>query len=573
MSKPALVGIVLWGAWGIGPALAAEKDPPPLFPFVVSYDTPDNVTNLSGWLPRPAGRYGFIRAADGHLATDDGPIRLWATNLCFEACFPSHEEARGVAARLASLGINCVRMHHMDSRNIWGDSPNHTTIDPKMLERLDNLIFQLKQHGIYTDLNLHVSRWLDAKDGFPARQQRPKYDKGLGNFEPRMIELQKKYARDLLTHVNPYTKTAYAQEPAVAMIEISNEDALFNIFNRGGLDDLPQPYAATYRRLWNEWLRKKYPTTERLRKAWNAGAWPLGKEMLADGDFSQPLEKHWSLQRDDWSQVTTTIEDGGPDGQRMLRLVVTRLGRQSWIPQLWHAGLAVKKGTPYTVSGYLRSTTPGKLGLNCMMAHQPWQRLGLSTNLAVGPEWKPFRVTFVAEQDDDAVRITFSSFRPATYEFAAISLRPGGIVGLEPGQNLEDATVPVLRRGRLNLTQAARHDFVDFLWDTERDYWWEMHRYLKEELGVGSLVSGTQLTYSPVHVQAHLDYIDAHAYWNHPVFPGRPWDGRNWYVRNLALVNAADGGTLSGLAVRRVAGMAYTVSEYNHPAPNDFAAE
>jgi hypothetical protein len=99
-----------------------------------------------------------------------------------------------------------------------------------------------------------------------------------------------------------------------------------------------------------------------------------------------------------------------------------------------------------------------------------------------------------------------------------------------------------------------------------------MHRFLKDELKVRSLVSGTQLSYSPVHVQAELDYIDAHAYWNHPVFPGRAWDSSNWYVRNVALVNRP-GGTLAGLAVRRVAGMAYTVSEYNHPAPNSYAAE
>ncbi|HYW80557.1 MAG TPA: hypothetical protein VE890_13320, partial [Thermoguttaceae bacterium] len=73
-------------------------------------------------------------------------------------------------------------------------------------------------------------------------------------------------------------------------------------------------------------------------------------------------------------------------------------------------------------------------------------------------------------------------------------------------------------------------------------------------------------------IQARLDYLDAHAYWMHPTFPGRPWDSNNWYVRNEALVNNP-GGTLASLASRRVAGMAYTVSEYNHPAPIQYAAE
>ena len=34
---------------------ASEGDEP-LFPFVISYDAPDNVTNISVWLDRPACR-------------------------------------------------------------------------------------------------------------------------------------------------------------------------------------------------------------------------------------------------------------------------------------------------------------------------------------------------------------------------------------------------------------------------------------------------------------------------------------------------------------------------------------
>ena len=550
-------------------AAAAEES---LFPFVISYDAPDNVTNVSDWIERPAGKHGFVRAEEGRLMTDAGPIRFWATNFCFDACFPRREQAERVAARLARLGINCVRMHHMDARSIWGNSPDKTTIDPKQLDRLDYLIFQLKENGIYTNINLHVSRWLGEKEGFVARDQRPNYDKGLGNFEPRMIELQKKYARDLLTHVNSYTKTAYTDEPAVAFVEISNEDALFAIWGRGQLDGLPEPYATTFRQLWNQWLREKYGSTERLRKAWNVGEWPLGEEMLKNGDFSQPPETAWHLERDQETEVEWSVEQGGPEGGRYLRVVVTKQGSVSWHPQISQSGFAVQGNTPYTLSCRMRADRARTIGLNCMMAHEPWERLGFSANADVDTQWKEHRFTFVAEADDPQARITVTSLEPGTYELAAFSLRPGGIVGLKRNQRLEDATVPVARRDELNVTEAARHDFIDFMWETERDYWWGMDRFLKQELGVRPLVSGTQLSYSPVHVQAGLDYIDAHSYWNHPSFPGRPWDSNNWYVRNVALVNSP-GGTLSGLAERRVAGMAFTVSEYNHPAPNVYAAE
>ncbi|HID76233.1 MAG TPA: hypothetical protein EYP56_09590 [Planctomycetaceae bacterium] len=553
-------------------AVTAAWGGEPLFPFVVSYETPDNATNISGWLDAPAGKHGFVRVVDGHLATGAGPVRFWATNLCFEACFPSHEQAERVAARLARFGFNCVRMHHMDAYSIWGDSPDKTTIDPKKLDRLDYLIYQLKRRGIYTNINLHVSRTLGDREGFPHADQRPKYDKGLGNFEPRMIGLQRKYARDLLTHVNPYTGTDYAHEPAVAFVEISNEDALCTVWSRGQLDELPDPYRTTFRRLWNRWLQNKYGSTERLKQAWRVRHEPLGGEMLRNGDFTRPLAGTWSLERDAQTEVTWAVLPGGPDGRRMLQIAVTRRGQVSWHPQVHQAGLRLRQGRPYTLTVWLRSDKPRRIGINCMMAHQPWEGLGLWASPEVGPQWRRYRFTFVAEKSDENGRITFTSLEPATYQLAGVSLRPGGNVGLEPEQRLEDDSIPVPRRSRLDLTEPARADWADFLWETERDYWWGMYRFLKDELDVQSLVSGTQLSYSPVHIQAGLDYIDAHSYWNHPVFPGRPWDPENWYVRNRALVNTP-GGTLAGLAARRVVGMAFTVSEYNHPAPNVYAAE
>jgi len=592
--------VMILAAWAL-PIQAAEE----LFPFVISYDAPANATNISDWLDKPAGAKGHLRVENGRLVNDTGPVRLWATNFCFEACFPPRDQAERVAKRLARLGINCVRMHHMDSRSIWGDSPNKLTIDPKKLDRLDYLIYQLKQQGIYTNLNLHVSRWFDEAEGFPHREARPNYDKGLDNFEPRMIELQKKYARDLLTHVNPYTRTAYTQEPAIAFVEISNEDALFAVWGWGQLDDLPDPYATTFRKLWNAWLRKKYGSTEKLRRAWNVGVAPLGEELLRNGDFAAPLGREWTVERDAQTLCRVSIETAGPGASeaadpakpaagkakgrrtgrlaaasglaaaapsRFLRIVVERQGQVAWRPQLVQAGFALKKDAPYTLTFQMRSDKPRRAAVNCMMAHEPWERLGLSADLQLTSQWRAFRFTFVAERDDANARVSFTSLSPGTYELACVSLRPGGIAGLEPGQSLEDDSVPVLRRSQMHLTRQARNDFIDFLWDTERDYWHGMYRFLKQELDARALVAGTQLSYSPAHIQAGLDYIDAHSYWHHPAFPGRPWDPQNWYVHNAALVNSP-GGTLARLAATRVAGMAYTVSEYNHPAPIQYAAE
>ena len=39
----------------------------------------------------------------------------------------------------------------------------------------------------------------------------PDYDKVIGIFTPPLVEAQRKYARDLLTHTNAYRKVRYAE--------------------------------------------------------------------------------------------------------------------------------------------------------------------------------------------------------------------------------------------------------------------------------------------------------------------------------------------------------------------------
>ncbi|MCC6064561.1 MAG: hypothetical protein LM576_01130, partial [Thermofilum sp.] len=98
------------------------------------------------------------------------------------------------------------------------------------------------------------------------------------------------------------------------------------------------------------------------------------------------------------------------------------------------------------------------------------------------------------------------------------------------------------------------------------------YRYLKGELGVKALVIGTIVGCSTPNIMAELDVVDAHAYWQHPVFPTVPWSD-DWYVVNEPMVNHPLDGTIQWIASRRVLGKPYTVSEYNHPAPLTYDAE
>ncbi|MDR1492198.1 MAG: cellulase family glycosylhydrolase [Planctomycetaceae bacterium] len=546
---------------------------PPMFPFVISYDAPKNITNIAPQIDAPAGKHGFVRVKDGHFVTDNGAIRFWGTNLAFTANFPTHEQADKLADRLARIGYNCVRLHHMDTgeNSLVGGAATLTELDKTKLDALDYLIAALEKRGIYVNINLHVGRWLDDRDGFPNRNSRPNYDKGIGNFEPRMIELQRKYAKDLLTHVNPYTKRSYANDPGVAMVEISNEDSIVSQWAWGNLDTLPEPYAGVYRKLWNDWLLSKYGATEKLRKAWDCKTVPLGEELCLGGDFTTDeavLSRRLVMQTDEQSKAEMWVVDN------MLKLKVAQMGNASWIPQIYYQNCSLKKDAPYTLTIRARADKETAINVGVRMAHAPWEHLGRQKKLKLTPDWQTFEMPFYATHDENNARIDVGGLTEGViYEIDQISLRSGGAFGLKPEQTLESGSIAIVSPSDSGASPQKERDFVEFLFSVEENYWIGMYEYLKNDLRVQAPVAGTQLNYGSTQVQSQLDYCDNHSYWNHPSFPGRDWDMSNWFIRNTSLANFADTGTLTRLAANRVDGKPYTVSEYDHPYPNEYNAE
>ncbi|MDO4583269.1 MAG: carbohydrate binding domain-containing protein [Planctomycetia bacterium] len=524
-----------------------------------------------------AGADGPIRIRGNDFVNDAGPIRFWGVNTCFNMNFPDKEKAVVYARRMAKFGINAVRLHHMDSRDIWGKniSRTQTEIDPEQLDKLDWLIYQFKQNGIYVNINLHVSRKFNEKDGFVGYDERPKQDKGIDNFEPRMVELQKKYAKDLLTHVNPYTKLAYTEDPCVAMIEINNENSVVASWFWGQLDTLPEVYEAMFQKKWNEWLAKKYDSTEAVRKAWNSANYPLSENLVPCSTFeSQEAfgKSDWFLELGAHSKASLQVDEGG----KFLRMKVEKMGKNAWNPQMYVRNVKIEKGMPYTVTFRARADQERSLSVGVSQDHAEWQNLGLAARWEVTKEWKTYTYQFIAREDDPNARLAFSNFAPGTFDFDDVSLVAGGTVGLAPDEKLEDQSIGIVYRnkGTIRSTPEAKRDFTFFVLDLEDEYWQEMYRYIKDDLKAKAPVSGTQLQYGAHYAQARLDYCDIHAYWNHPNFPGKPWDQSNWKVGNKPLVNVlGKGGTVASLANLRVLGKPYTVSEYNHPYPNLYGAE
>jgi len=229
-----LLCLAVAGCWCVT-NVGAQWNDLNLKPFVMDHRAGgSSPADLSFLEDAPAGKDGFIRVQDGHLATANGKrIRFWGVHITDwspgSVILPPKEDAPMWAATLARFGVNIVRLHFLDlpsPRGLIDASRNDTQgFDAQQLDRLDFWVSELKKRGIYVDLNLNVGRSYKAGDGVQD-YDKIQWAKGLTLFDPRIIELEKDYARQILTHENPYTKTEYRNEPAVAIVEIVNENGI-----------------------------------------------------------------------------------------------------------------------------------------------------------------------------------------------------------------------------------------------------------------------------------------------------------------------------------------------------------
>lgn len=564
-------------------ALSAGATAASTFPMTLPWnDSSNTAISLSAYVNRDIDAEGYVSATGaGHFAVNSGRIKFWGTNTTFGGNFPSKANAPQVAGRLAKYGFNIIRFHHMDMYDIWTTTNPDRVINPSKLDLLDYFIYSLKQHGIYADINLVVSRPFNQGTDLPSDINLItdwKVRDTLGFFDQQTRQLQKDYARDLLTHVNPYTGNAYINEPAVAFIEINNETGLTHAYLGSQLDPLPPYYAGMLRTQWNDWLKARYASHAALETAWGAVNQPLGAQMLTNGTFASGVMTPWNAEQHDTAVMTASVETGtGPGGLNCARINVSTAGTADWHVQLNHGALSVTAGVPYTVTFYAKADTNRTIDVSLMMANGTYANLGFSAQLNLTASWQLFTFTFTPNQTYSPARINFGSMgmpAGAGYFFTDISMRTGGLLGLEQGEDLYGTGINnFLRQGGPARTAEGQKDWYRFLQETEEAYWLDMYDYIKNTLGARALVFGTIIGCSTPNVQAKMDAVDTHSYWMHPNFPGTPWDPVDWYVGNYPMVNNQQGSTVANLGMKAVLNKPHLVTEYNHPHPNSYESE
>jgi hypothetical protein len=260
--------------------------------FTRALDLNESFVDLSHLNHKPAGSRGPVRAeGDAYVYGDGAPARFWGVNIQATTLFRMDKPTMDrQARRLARLGFNLVRLHHHDSGTWVVPSLVNTTgagtdgINDPQLDAYFYWIKALRDQGIYLYIDLYTGRpfkpgdnipffdELWAKDSSATKNERGIYIKGYHFGSDRMTELIRKFNRELVTRVNPYTGLAIKDDPAVMTIQLANENDLTNHFGNSFLGDkaVPNFYAAFVAKT-DAWAKAKGLDVNAVRQTWLAG--------------------------------------------------------------------------------------------------------------------------------------------------------------------------------------------------------------------------------------------------------------------------------------------------------------
>ena len=304
--RPAMGGT---SGTGTSPNPPHAGQPDEWFPLVPADDpfAPDSITDMSRLVDSPAGMHGPLQRAGAGFAFADGtPVKFWGMGAAPAA---TPELQRQQARLYRKNGVNLVRLHPVEATvGPWSaagqsGSTGGRSLDAAGLDRLDRWFATLKAEGIYMDWSVFYPHIITPADGYPADlyaeladQDGGKSSSGMVNFMPQLQAAEWAYEQALLEHRNPYTGLRYVDDPALAILEVHNEDSIFWHFPLNDLE-AGQKYprhTARLKGMWQGWLAQHYASDSALLAAWGPpGAGSRAGDSLANADM--PIYAAWEM--------------------------------------------------------------------------------------------------------------------------------------------------------------------------------------------------------------------------------------------------------------------------------------
>lgn len=254
------------------PNIKYAEAPQGWFAFDPDYDdfSPSEL-DLRRLNERRAGDDGPIRPRGSTLVHErtGEPVRFWGVNADHDVLFLTRADMQHYARWLAKLGVNLVRLQG----SLWQEG-NIRAIRTDKLDKLHLFVSILRDEGIYVGLSIYFPIWLelDETQGFNGYTKNL-HPFGLPYFSQQLQAIQKGWWRSILTAGNQYTGMPLALDPAVAYVELINEDSTrFWMFDPH--KSIPESQTVALQKRFGTWVKNKYGSVGAALSSWGGAAVP-----------------------------------------------------------------------------------------------------------------------------------------------------------------------------------------------------------------------------------------------------------------------------------------------------------
>lgn len=216
---------------------------------------------------KQAGDGGFIqvRGEDFVHGTGGKPIRFWATNTSSGSVNMEPAAVDYYARWLAKRGVNMIRVHG----GMWDSA----TLEPdaEHVKKLQYFVHAMKREGIYTCLSIYFPLWINMQESHGFSGYTGGHPFALLFFDPKFQAIYQKWWKAALLTTSPYSGLALKDDPAVAMLEIVNEDSYF-FWTFTPYENIPEPQTIQLEKRFGRWLTRKYGSVAEALRRWGAEA-------------------------------------------------------------------------------------------------------------------------------------------------------------------------------------------------------------------------------------------------------------------------------------------------------------
>ncbi len=210
-----------------------------------------------------AGESGFVKLSpdgNGFTLANGKPVRFWA--VVTDIYRQSPEDMAKHARFLAKMGVNMVRLH--TQINSEAKDSQVTDFNEKEIDGIWRCVAAMKKEGIYCTISPYWATSKPATNWNIVGYTGTTDLWGLLFFDANLQKGYKAWVKALYASKNPYTGIPLAQDPAVGIIQVQNEDSLLFWTMQGMHPEQQRQLGIKF----GQWLVQKYGSLGKMKQAW-----------------------------------------------------------------------------------------------------------------------------------------------------------------------------------------------------------------------------------------------------------------------------------------------------------------